>query len=120
MDFDCVWKMKFSNRYVLAGQTDLIDKHLSSDHNRITRNFFRRFIDISRDNISIININKIAIPQNFHFELFLCGLFYFFVRNKQEDIVDGGCCKTEEKQNEGEGYKTLEEVDEGDEILEEK
>ena len=97
MDFGGIGKMKFSNRYVLAGQTDLINKHLTSNHNRITRNLFRRFIDISGDNLSIININKIAIPQNFNFELFLCSLFYLFVWNQKEDVVDGGCCKTEEE-----------------------
>ena len=61
-----------------------------------------------------------TLPEYFDFEEFFCSLFYFFVGDEEKDVVDGCGDEAEEDHDECECVETLEKVDEGNKVLEEK
>ena len=79
IDFSVVFQLKFGNWNVLASETDFIYEHFSSHNNRIARNLFAGNVDVSGDEIEVVNFNETFVSDDFDFKCFLCCFFYFFI-----------------------------------------
>ena len=86
--FRCVSDRALGNGNVFSSQTHLIHKELSFDHQRVTGDLAIWLIDVSRNEIKVVDLGELTIPKYSDSKHFFSCFLYLIIGNPKKKVVD--------------------------------